>query len=106
VDESYADNDVTGYFVHEDVNEHTALAIGVYCNFQKFNVNPKRGISLPSKEGIVLANPFTRFLDNYGGIKNVAEQGGAFAGDAVHGDGSEDDKFSRAWDGEKRVHIM
>jgi hypothetical protein len=68
VDIDFAHDEFTGYFIHEDINVHTARGIGVYCNFQCYDVHAKSGLILPSKEGITLQNPFTRFLNNLGGI--------------------------------------
>jgi len=99
VDIDYANDNFTGYFVDQTVEKHTARGLGVYSNFTCYNVNARTGIQLPSKEGIVLQNPFTRFLNNKGSIKNVIQQGGALYGEAVN----KENKQSNAWIGDDRA---
>ena len=103
VDIDYGHDGFTGYFVDKDVTDHTARGVGVYCNFQCYNVQAQKGITLPSKDGIILENPFAVFLNNKGGINNVVHQGGALVGSSVY-EGSE--KVSRAWVGEKRAQVQ
>lgn len=102
VDIDYGHDGFTGYYVDKDVTQHSARGIGVYCNFQCYNVHAQMGLSLPSKEAIIIENPFTRFLNNKGGINTVVHQGGALVGPSVD-DGSE--KLARAWVGEKRAQV-
>eukprot|EP00553_Chaetoceros_curvisetus_P008473 CAMPEP_0204614074 /NCGR_PEP_ID=MMETSP0717-20131115/1892_1 /ASSEMBLY_ACC=CAM_ASM_000666 /TAXON_ID=230516 /ORGANISM="Chaetoceros curvisetus" /LENGTH=642 /DNA_ID=CAMNT_0051626665 /DNA_START=45 /DNA_END=1974 /DNA_ORIENTATION=+ len=97
----FGHNGFTGYYVDGKVDVHTARGIGVYTNFQVFNVHANAGIILPSKDSIVLQNPFTRFLNNLGGIRNVVLQGKALAGDAV----TEKSRIARSWVGEKRAIV-
>jgi len=99
VDIDYANENFTGYFVHPAVEKHTARGIGVYSNFTCYDVNTPTGIQLPSKEGIVLHNPFTHFLNNKGSIRNVVQQGGALIGGAVDNKNAQ----SNAWLGEDRA---
>jgi len=102
VDIDYAHDQFTGYHVHESVEKHTARGVGVYTNFQCYDVDVQAGIQVPSKAGIILHNPFTKFLDSKGSIQNVVNQGGALVGDTC------DDKNrspQRPWTGEKRAVI-
>lgn len=66
-------------------------------------MHAKSGLILPLKEGITLQNPFTRFLNNLGGIRNALQQGDALAGPAIYN--SDQTKISRAWTGEKRAKV-
>lgn len=102
VDIDYAYDQFTGYHVHESVEKHTARGVGVYSNFQCYDVDVQAGIQVPSKAGIILQNPFTKFLDSKGSIQYVVKQGRALVGDTC------DDKNKdpqRAWNGEKRAVI-
>lgn len=103
VDIDFTNDNYTGYYVDEHVEEHSASAVGVYCNFQCFQVHPQSGIRLPSKPGIVLENPFTCFLSNNGSIRATVQQGDAIVGTEV----VEKNKRSHAWLGKKRalVHL-
>ena len=85
----------TGYHVHEDVDAHTGRGIGVYSNFTCFDVNACKGISFPSKDLVKIQNPFTLFLNNYGGINNVLHEGEKKVGEAVNSE----NKLARAWIG-------
>ena len=102
VDVDYADDNFCGYFVHEDVKEHVARGIGVYTNFQVYDVTVPTAIQIPAGKGITLQNPFTRFLQNKGGLTNVVKMGGSLYGDGVN----RMSMHSNAWIGTKLSQIL
>mmetsp|Transcript_23336 Transcript_23336/g.34447 ORF Transcript_23336/g.34447 Transcript_23336/m.34447 type:complete len:680 (+) Transcript_23336:89-2128(+) len=104
VDIDFANDNFTGYYVDENVEEHTARAIGVYSNFQVYDVDATTGMQLPSKEGIILHNPFSLFLNNKGSIQKTLNQGGALVGKKP-ADIDTKGIPQRAWVGEKRATI-
>jgi hypothetical protein len=83
----------TGYHVHESVKSHTGRGIGVYSNFTCFDVQAEKGLKFPLMGGVKILNPFTVFLNGYGGIKNVLHEGETVVGECVH----KDKKVSRGW---------
>jgi len=81
VDTDFADNKFVGYYVNPSVKEHVGRGIGVYTNFQCYDVHSHVGISVPDTPKVVIRNPFSVFLNNKGGIKNVIKLGNkAFGG--------------------------
>ena len=72
---------------------HTGRGIGVYSNFTCFDVVAGKGHSFPKKDNIKIQNPFTIFLNGFGGIKNVLHEGEKKIGDAV----TADSKLARGW---------
>lgn len=95
VDIEYSHDQFTGYLVHDDVHVHTAKGIGVYTNFQVYDVHAPFAIQVPSKERVVLENPFSVYLSNHGGIKNEVKHGKALKGGAV----KKGNQLSRPWIG-------
>jgi hypothetical protein len=81
VDEDFAENGYVGYYVDAKVKAHTGRALGVYSNFQVYNVHAPLGIKVPSDT--LVENPFTRFLSNRGSIQCVIEHGKKACGMAV-----------------------
>ena len=49
-----------------------------------YDVQASCGIKVPNTPGVAIKRPFTVFLDNKGGIKNVIKVGDAFYGDEVN----------------------
>lgn len=104
VDVDFADAGFAGYFVDPNVQKHTARGLGVYSNFQCFDVKAPLGFKVPtSDEGIdiTIESPFTVYLSNKGGIKNVIKIGKEVIGGEVkfsHGNPNPD-QLKRAWVG-------
>jgi len=90
-----ADYNHAGYHVHENIESHSGRGIGVYSNFTCFDVTARKGLMFPAKDQISIHNPFTVFLNGYGGIENVLHEGRKKVGDAV----SKSNKLARAWIG-------
>lgn len=93
VDVDFAEDGFVGYYVDDKVKTHMGRGIGVYCNFQVFDVHAPLGAKVPASASI--ESPFTRFLQNHGGIKNVIQVGEEKIGDAV----TDDSRHSNGWVG-------
>jgi len=102
VDVDYADDNYCGYFVHKDIKEHVARGVGVYTNFQEYDVHVPSAIQLPFGKGIILQNPFARHLQNEGGLKNVVDVSGFRIGGGV----SKSSKHSNGWIGGDKFRIV
>ncbi len=89
----------TGYYVQPNVHEHVGRALGVYSNFQCYDVKAPVGFKVPASDAgvnnIQIESPFTVFLSSKGGIKNVIKVGNEVFGGEV----KEGDQVKRAWIG-------
>ena len=99
VDKDFEENTYVGYYVNPDVKEHIGRGIGVYSNFQVYNVVTPYGAHVPdvSTDEILIENPFTRYLNNNGGIKSVIKSGDQLYGGEV----KSNDRIQRGWLGKK-----
>lgn len=99
VDVDFAEGRFTGYLVEPNVQEHTGRGIGVYSNFQCYDVKAPYGLKVPGAyvglNKIQIESPFTVYLSNKGGIKGVIKLGG----EVVGGEVKKGDQVKRAWIG-------
>eukprot|EP00548_Thalassiothrix_antarctica_P006672 CAMPEP_0194132734 /NCGR_PEP_ID=MMETSP0152-20130528/3140_1 /TAXON_ID=1049557 /ORGANISM="Thalassiothrix antarctica, Strain L6-D1" /LENGTH=708 /DNA_ID=CAMNT_0038827893 /DNA_START=38 /DNA_END=2164 /DNA_ORIENTATION=+ len=98
VDKSYGEKGYAGYYVNPDVENHTGRGIGVYSNFKNEHVKVPHGVIIPKKPNVRISTPFSRFLNNKGGITkviNVVGDSDQAYGEMVH----KENKHSRGWIG-------
>jgi hypothetical protein len=67
----YGDPDYVGYRVHQSVEKHMAVGLGVYSFFRDHQVLISTAIQTPEHDGIKLDNVYTRYLNGHGGIMSV-----------------------------------
>lgn len=89
VNTDFADNGFVGYYVNPGVRTHKGCGIGVYSNFQVYDVRVDAGIKIPDSRSVKIENPFTVKLDNQGGINTVIKIGDRayYAADGASGNG-------------------
>mmetsp|Transcript_16333 Transcript_16333/g.19956 ORF Transcript_16333/g.19956 Transcript_16333/m.19956 type:complete len:580 (-) Transcript_16333:284-2023(-) len=98
VAEDFAEGGFVGYYVNPNVKEHIGRGIGVYTNYQCFDVHSPYGIKVPDTPNVIIRNPFSVFLNNKGGIKNIIKVGEKTFGDSVKKNGDQLGAVTkRAW---------
>ena len=70
VNQAQFPNNSSGYHVTDQVTSHQGWGVGVYSYFKNHVVNVTSGIVTPS-QGTKLVNPFTVFLNGFGGIDSI-----------------------------------
>jgi hypothetical protein len=74
--DSFGQKGYTGYLVDETVTSHLLVAPGVYSNFRNEICQVQTAIKHPERKDIVVMNPFTVKLDNYGHIQSIINGNG------------------------------
>ncbi len=77
--ENYGDMGFCAYKIDNKVTNHLLIGAGVYSFFRDNDVLVNSAIIAPNKSGIIIQNPYTRFLDGKGGILHIIND----KGDAV-----------------------
>jgi hypothetical protein len=101
VDVDFAKNGHVGYYVDPNVKSHTGRAIGVYSNFQCYDVQAPLGLKVPSMGGdsqVSIETPFTVYLSSFGGINAVVKAGDETIGGAV----DRQEKLKHGWVGPEK----
>jgi len=70
VNQAQFPNNSSGYHVTDQVTSHQGWGVGVYSYFKNHVVNVTSGIVTPT-QGTKLVNPFTVFLNGFGGIDSI-----------------------------------
>jgi hypothetical protein len=74
--DSFGHKGFTGYLVNESVKSHMLVAPGIYSNFRNKICQVSTAIKHPENDNIVVMNPFTVKLDNYGSIQSIINGNG------------------------------
>lgn len=76
---SFGEKDYTGFVIHESVDHHEGIGLGIYSNFRDWRVRVQTAARHPNKAGVRLSHLFTVRLDNYGTIESVVNGKGTAA---------------------------
>ncbi len=81
--ENYGDKNYCAYKIHNNIEKHLLIAAGIYSFFRDNEVIVNSAIIAPQKSGIVIQNPYTVYLNGYGGIRHILNNIGNSVGSNI-----------------------